>query len=75
MQNFFLFAHVLVCVLLIVMVLLQKGRGSALGLTSGNSSSYFGSSGSGNLMTRLTTALAICFFATSVTLGVLTAGG
>ena len=75
MHNFFLFAHTIVCFLLIVMVLMQRGKGSALGMSSGNSSSFFGSSGSGNLLTRLTTALAICFFATSVTLGILTAGG
>ena len=75
MHNFFLFAHIIVCLLLIVMVLLQKGKGASLGLTSVNSSSYFGSTGSGNLLTRLTTVLAICFFTTSLTLGVLTAGG
>ena len=68
-------SRIIVCLLLIVMVLLQKKWGASLGLTSGNSSSYFGSTGSGNLLTRLTTVLAICFFTTSLTLGILTASG
>ncbi|MGC6404278.1 MAG: preprotein translocase subunit SecG [Candidatus Comchoanobacterales bacterium] len=52
---------------------MQRGKGGD-GLTTGNNAGYFGSSGSGNLLTRLTTGLAIGFFVTCLTLGVMSAG-
>ena len=59
--------HVLACLFLIVVVLLQTGKGADMGAVFGGSSStVFGSSGAGNFLTRLTTATAIIFMLTSL---------
>jgi preprotein translocase subunit SecG len=62
--------HVIVCIGLILVVLLQTGKGAEVGAVFGGSSStIFGSSGAGNFLTRLTTGMAIVFMMTSLTLG------
>jgi preprotein translocase subunit SecG len=62
--------HVLVCLLLVVVVLLQRGRGAEIGAVFGGgaSSTVFGSRGAGNFLTRLTTAAAVVFMLTSLSL-------
>ena len=66
--------HVIVSIGLILVVLLQTGKGAEVGAVFGGSSStIFGSSGAGNFLTRLTTGMAIVFMATSLTLGYFTA--
>ncbi|MBM2802860.1 MAG: protein translocase subunit [Deltaproteobacteria bacterium] len=62
--------HVIVSIGLILVVLLQTGKGAEVGAVFGGSSAtIFGSSGAGNFLTRLTTAMAIVFMMTSLTLG------
>jgi preprotein translocase subunit SecG len=62
--------HVIVSVGLILVVLLQTGKGAEIGAVFGGSSStIFGSSGAGNFLTRLTTGMAIVFMVTSLALG------
>lgn len=62
--------HILVSIGLILVVLLQTGKGAEMGAVFGGSSStIFGSSGAGNFLTRLTTGMAIVFMLTSLTLG------
>lgn len=59
--------HISVCVVLVVIILLQQGKGADVGAVFGGSSStVFGSSGAGNAMTKATWALATVFFATSI---------
>ena len=66
--------HILVSIGLILVVLLQTGKGAEVGAVFGGSSStIFGSSGAGNFLTRLTTVMAIVFMMTSLTLGYFTA--
>lgn len=66
--------HVVVSIGLILVVLLQTGKGAEVGAVFGGSSStIFGSSGAGNFLTRLTTGMAIVFMGTSLTLGYFTA--
>jgi preprotein translocase subunit SecG len=61
--------HVICCLFLIGVVLLQQGKGADMGAVFGGSSStIFGSSGAGNFLTRLTTAAAVIFMLTSLTL-------
>lgn len=62
--------HVVACVFLIVVVLLQQGKGADVGALfgGGGSQSLFGASGAGNFLTRLTTGMAIAFMATSLIL-------
>jgi preprotein translocase subunit SecG len=59
--------HIMVCVALVVVVLLQQGKGADIGAVFGGSSqTVFGSSGAGNLLTKITSGLAVVFFATSI---------
>ena len=66
--------HVIVSLGLILVVLLQTGKGAEVGAVFGGSSAtIFGSGGAGNFLTRLTTGMAIVFMATSLLLGYVTA--
>lgn len=66
--------HVIVSIGLILVVLLQTGKGAEVGAVFGGSSAtIFGSSGAGNFLTRLTTVMAIVFMGTSLMLGYVTA--
>ena len=61
--------HVLVCLFLIGIVLLQHGKGADVGASFGGSSqSLFGTEGPLPLLNKITTAAAIVFMMTSVTL-------
>ena len=62
--------HVLAAFCLILTVLLQAGKGAAMGsgLGGGGGQAMFGSSGAGNFLTKLTTGIAILFMVTSLTL-------
>ena len=62
--------HIVACLFLVVVVLLQTGKGAEMGavLGGGSSSSLLGVSGAGNLLTKLTTTTAVVFFLTSLTL-------
>lgn len=58
----------IVSVLLILMVLLQFGKGAEAGLMSSASDSIFTSSQQGNILTKITTILAILFLGNSILL-------
>jgi preprotein translocase subunit SecG len=62
--------HVVICVLLIVTVLLQFGKGAETGaiMGGGASQAVFSSSAKGNFMTKTTTVLAIGFMINSIVL-------
>jgi len=62
--------HVVVCVFLIAVVLLQRGRGAEIGAVFGGgaSNTVFGSRGAGNFLSKLTTWSAAIFMATSLAL-------
>src|SRR5262245_48266004 len=61
--------HILSCFFLIVVVLLQTGKGADMGAVfGGGSQTLFGSGGAGNFLTRLTTATAVIFMLTSLIL-------
>jgi preprotein translocase subunit SecG len=61
--------HVAACLFLIVVVLLQTGKGADMGAVfGGGSQTLFGSGGAGNLLTKLTTGTAIAFMITSLIL-------
>ena len=71
MYSIILVFHVLICILLIIVVLLQQSRG--MGMSSvfgggGGTESLFGGKGATPFFVRLTTGLAIGFFVTSLTL-------
>ncbi|MBM4268240.1 MAG: preprotein translocase subunit SecG [Deltaproteobacteria bacterium] len=59
--------HIVACFFLIVVVLLQTGKGADIGAVFGGSSqTIFGSGGAGNLLTKLTTWTAVIFMFTSI---------
>ena len=66
-ETFVLITHVVAAIAIIGLVLYQRGRGAEMGtgFGAGASGTVFGSAGSGNFMTRMTTTVAITFFVTS----------
>lgn len=72
METLIVVVHVIAALAIIGLVLLQQGKGADAGAAfgSGSSQTVFGSSGSGNFLTRSTTIAAIIFFATSLTLAI-----
>ena len=64
--------HVLTCVFLIIVVLLQSGRGADVAAAFGGmgSQTAFGPRGSATVLTRATTWSAILFMITSITLSI-----
>src|SRR5262245_25251502 len=61
--------HIVVCLFLILVVLLQAGKGGGMGIAfggGGGSQTVFGSSGAGNFLTRLTSITAVIFMITSL---------
>jgi preprotein translocase subunit SecG len=76
-HTFLTVLHIIVGFFLILVILLQAGKGAAIGasLGSAGSQAMFGSSGSGNFLTKLTTAAAIIFMVTSLSLSILISKG
>ena len=72
MQTVILIIHVLLAVALIVLILVQHGKGADAGAAfgSGASSTVFGARGSATFLTKLTTGIALIFFVTSISLAV-----
>ena len=62
--------HILLAISLIVLVLLQQGKGAEAGAAFGGGASQtvFGSRGSTGFLAKLTGILVLCFFATSLAL-------
>jgi preprotein translocase subunit SecG len=59
--------HIVVCILMVLIVLLQKGKGADMGAAFGGSSqTIFGSSGPGTFLGKVTTAVAVVFMLTSL---------
>ncbi|MDI6704002.1 MAG: preprotein translocase subunit SecG [bacterium] len=72
MISILLIFHVLICIVLVLVVLLQSGRDQSLGSAFGGGSSQtlFGTR-RGNVLTKATTILAILFMATCLSLAIL----
>ncbi|MCM8782918.1 MAG: preprotein translocase subunit SecG [Candidatus Omnitrophica bacterium] len=70
MYNLIIFIHVLVCILLIAIILIQRGRGGGLVESFSGFESMFGPKTS-TFLTRSTTILAIIFMCTCLLLAFL----
>src|SRR5437868_7928850 len=68
-----MFVHVVVCVFLIIVVLLQSGKAADLAGAFGGmgSQTAFGPRGSATLLSKATTISAVLFMLTSLTLSIL----
>ena len=68
--------HVITAIIIVVLILLQKGKGADMGSAfgAGASGTMFGSKGSANFLSRSTAVLATIFFIISLTLAYLNKG-
>ncbi len=73
MFTFVLILHVLVCLTLVLVVLIQAGKGAEIGATfgGGGSQTVFGSRGPGTFLSKLTAAAGVLFMLTSLGLAIL----
>ncbi|MBJ3814838.1 preprotein translocase subunit SecG [Shimwellia pseudoproteus] len=71
MYQALLVVFLIVAIALVGLIMLQQGKGADMGASfgAGASATLFGSSGSGNFMTRMTAILAALFFIMSLALG------
>lgn len=73
MQTAILTLHVIVCLVLVILVLLQAGReGMGVIFGGGGNSSVFGSAGAGGVLVKLTTFMAVLFLITSLGYNIMT---
>ncbi len=71
MTSVILSIHVVACILLILIVLLQSGKGADMGASFGSASggqAFFGSTGPATVLSKITTGVAVIFMLTSLTL-------
>jgi preprotein translocase subunit SecG len=72
-EQLILITHLLLALAIIGLIMLQQGKGADMGASfgAGASQTLFGSSGSGNVLTRATAWMVALFFATSFGLAVI----
>lgn len=74
MSLFITILHLMLCLVLILVILLQPGKGgdvsAAFGAGGSGGSQVFGPRGPANLLSRATTVVAVLFMVTSITLAV-----
>ncbi len=77
LQKTVLIAHTLIALLIIVLVLLQRGKGADAGAAfgAGASGTVFGARGSSSFFSRATAVCATAFFVSSLTLAYLSSRG
>ncbi len=70
MHTVVLVLHIIVAIAVVILVLVQHGKGADMGAAfgSGSAGSLFGSAGAANFLSRSTAVLAAVFFATSLAL-------
>lgn len=70
------FVHILVSIFLILVVLLQQGKGADLSVFGGGGTqTAFGARGAATVLHKLTVTCFILFLVTTVTLGIMSSGG
>ena len=70
MENFILVLNIFLAILLVVIVLLQKSEGGALGIGA-SQESFISSRSAGNLLTKATAIVATLFIITSISLTIM----
>ena len=77
METLVLTIHILIALGLVGSVLLQRSEGGGLGIggSGGAGGGFMTARGTANFMTRVTAALAACFFATSIILAIIAGAG
>ena len=77
MVTIVLVVHLLIAISMVIVILLQRSEGGALGIggSGAGGTGLFSARGTANALTRTTAILAVCFMATSITLAILAGGG
>ena len=77
MYTLLLVLHLIVCICLVAVVLVQSGKGGGLagGAFGGATQTVFGGRGATDFITRATIGLGIVFFVTSLSLALMTTKG
>lgn len=70
MFTLLMISHIIACLTLIAVVLMQSGKGG-LGSAFGGGESFFGGKGAAPFLATATTVLAVLFMATSLTLALI----
>ena len=70
MENFILVLNIILAILLVIVVLLQKSEGGALGIGA-SQDSFMSSRSAGNLLTKATAIIATVFIITSISLTII----
>ena len=75
-SSLLLIFHVTIAILIVALILVQKGKGADMGSAfgAGASGTIFGAKGSANFLSRTTAVLATIFFLTSLTLAYVNKG-
>lgn len=69
MENLILAIHYFVCLFLIIVILLQAGKGADIGAVfGGGAGTVFGSRGAATFLSKITTGMAVVFLITSISL-------
>jgi preprotein translocase subunit SecG len=76
MYAFLLILHLIICLALVGVVLIQSGKGGGLagGAFGGSAQTVFGGRGATDVVTRATMVLGVLFFLTSISLALMTTG-
>lgn len=77
METLLLTIHILIALGLVISVLLQRSEGGGLGIGGGGGGGggFMTARGTANLLTRVTTVLAVGFFSTTVILAIMAGAG
>ena len=70
MENFILVLNIVLAILLVIVILLQKSEGGALGIGA-SQDSFISSRSAGNFLTKVTAIIATLFIITSISLTVM----
>ena len=71
MENFILVLNIVLAIVLVIIILLQKSEGGALGIGA-SQESFISSRSAGNILTKATAIIATLFIITSISLTIMT---
>ena len=74
MENFILVLNIILAIILVIVILLQKSEGGALGIGA-SQESFISSRSAGNLLTKATAIIATLFIITSISLTIIAQKG
>ena len=69
MYEFLIGLYVIVAIIIISLILVQRGKGSDISSGVGGGSSIFGSSGSSNFLSKTTSVCVVLFFILNILIG------